>query len=305
MKGTVVVTGGAGFVGSHMVALLLSEGYMVHVVDSFVEGKEEEYLHADAQYHNLDVRSTDALMPLLKDAQFVFHMAALPSVQYSIEFPVETDSVNVGGTLSVLEALRRSQSAARVVLMSSASCYGEQDVMPLHEGMRPQPLSPYALHKLHSEQLMQLWNTLYGIQTVSLRCFNIYGPRMRSKGAYASAIGTFLAQHAAHKPLTVVGDGSQTRDFVHVRDVARTNLLAARSEAVGKGEVLNIGSGIETSVRTIAELVGGEVVYLPPRVEPQRSVADITRAHSLLQFVPSVSFADGIDELKKLTRITI
>ncbi len=299
-KRKVVVTGGGGFVGSHLVKMLLERGDEVHVIDTFVLGKEAEYLNAGATYHEVDVRDAEKILPIVDGATVIFHAAALPSVQYSIEFPRESHSVNTDGTLSVLEAVRKTGANARVVLMSSASCYGDQDMLPLVETMEARPKSPYALQKYMSEIALQGWSEIYGVQSVALRCFNIYGPRMRGTGAYASAIGTFLRQKKEGKPLTIVGDGTQTRDYVHVRDVARANILAAESKKVGKAEVVNIGTGVETSVNDIAALIGGETVNLPPRLEPRASVAGISKAKELLTWEPTISFAEGIEELKNL-----
>lgn len=172
--------------------------------------------------------------------------------------------------------------------------------MPLVETMEARPKSPYALQKYMSEIALKGWNEIYGVESVALRCFNIYGPRMRGAGAYASAIGTFLRQRKEGVPMTIVGDGKQTRDYVHVRDVAAANILAAESSLVGKAEIINIGTGIETSVNDIAELIGGETVHLPPRLEPRASLAGIQKAKELLKWEPVILFKDGIDELKKL-----
>lgn len=303
MKKKAVVTGGAGFVGSHITRELLSRGWEVEVIDTFVLGRKEAYEHEGATYHEVDVRDSKKIANIIAGATAVFHMAALPSVQYSIEHPAETNTTNFGGTLAVLDAVRLAGGGARVVLMSSASCYGDQDTLPLVEGMEARPKSQYALDKYMSECLLRVWSDVYGIESVALRCFNIYGPGMRNKGAYASAIGTFLSQRKEGKPLTVVGDGTQTRDFVHVYDVIRANMLAAESPQVGHAEVINIGSGSEISVNEIARLVGGEKAYVAPRIEPLRSRADITRAKEMLGFEPIISFESGIGELKKLAGI--
>lgn len=298
----VVVTGGGGFVGSHLTTALVAEGYDVHVVDTFTSPKQEVRINADATYHEVDVRNKEMLAPIFEGAMYVFHAAALPSVQYSIDFPTESHSVNIDGTLAVLEAAREAK-VRRVVFMASAAYYGNQDVMPLVETMSARPMSPYALHKHVGEQMCRMWSEIYSVQTVALRCFNIYGPHMNTQGAYASAIGIFLTQRKEGKPLTITGDGTQTRDYVHVSDVARANILAAETESVGQGEVINIGSGMRVSINELAQMVGGDVTYLPPWLEPHDSVADVARAHELLDWEPTVKLENGIAELKKLAGI--
>ncbi len=298
-KRKVVVTGGGGFVGSHLVRALLERGDDVHVVDTFVLGKDVAYLNEGAVYHEVDVCDTKALEPIVQGVSTVFHAAALPSVPYTLEFPIESHRVNMDGTLAVLEAVRNT-GKARVVFMSSAACYGDQETLPLAENMEERPKSPYALQKYMSEIALKGWSEMYGVESVALRCFNIYGPRMRSAGAYASAIGTFLRQRKEGVPMTIVGDGKQVRDYVHVRDVARANMLAAESALVGKAEVINIGTGVQTSVNDIAVLIGGASVNLPPRLEPRASVADIHKAKELLNWESQITFTEGIDELKQL-----
>lgn len=302
VKKKAVVTGGGGFVGSHITTALIAAGYDVHVVDTFVSPKQESRTNSDATYHEIDVRNQEALVPVFAGATYIFHAAALPSVQYSIDFPIETHSVNVDGTLAVLEAAREAK-VKRVVFMASAAYYGDQDMMPLTEVMPARPMSPYALHKHIGEQMCRMWSEVYNLETVALRCFNIYGPYMNIQGAYASAIGIFLTQRKKGKPLTITGDGTQTRDYVHVSDVARANILAAESDSVGRGEVINIGSGMQVSINELAGMIGGETVNMPPWLEPHDSVADITRAQELLGWEPSIKLEDGISELKKLAGI--
>lgn len=293
-----VVTGGAGFVGSHVVDALIKEGFAVSVIDDLSGGKREN-VHKDATLHVVDVRDSKAIVPIIAGSEFVFHLAALPRVQYSIEYPEETNSVNVGGTLAVLKA-SKDAGVKRVVYAASSSAYGNQETLPLSEDVPPQPLSPYALQKYVGELYCRVFSEVYGLSTVSLRFFNVYGSRLDPEGAYALVIGKFLKQKKDGVPLTITGDGQQTRDFTHVQDIVRGMILAARSEHVGKGEVINLGRGQEVSVNALAELIGGTTVHIEPRLEPRHTRADITRAKELLGWEPEVSLEEGVAELKKL-----
>jgi UDP-glucose 4-epimerase len=292
-----VVTGGAGFIGSHIVEALFERGFEVHVVDTYAAPKREDRINPAATYHEIDVRDTEALVPIFEGTLYVFHEAALPRVEYSIQNPEETFAVNAGGTVAVLEAARRAH-VKRVVLASSGSVYGDQDVFPFVESMPAKPKSPYALQKYVSENACRLSAELYGVSTVSLRYFNVYGPRFDPEGPYGLVVGKFISQRVQGKPLLIAGDGTHTRDYVHVKDVARANVLAAESVHAGHGEAINIGTGIETSVLDIAKLVGGPIEYAAPRIEPARACADITRAKELLGWEPEISFAEGVAQLK-------
>ena len=286
MSKKAVVTGGAGFIGTHLCEVLRKEGYEVVSVDIKTGD---------------DVRDTKKMQTLFAGAEFVFHLAALPRVQYSIEHPQETHDTNVNGTLSVLLAAREA-GVKKVIYSASSSAYGDQTVMPLTEDMETHPISPYALQKYTGELYCRLWSEVYGLKAVSLRYFNVYGPGASAEGAYALVIAKFLQQRTEGKPLTITGDGTQTRDFTHVRDVVRANLLAAQS-AVCKGEVINIGAGKNDSVNTIAELIGGPVEHVAARLEPHDTLADNTLAKKLLGWEPHVTLQEGIAELKKLANI--
>lgn len=298
-----VVTGGAGFIGSHLVDALVERGDDVHIVDDYAGGKHEDRFNAKATYHEIDIRSTDSLQEVFKDADVVFHAAALPRVPYSIEHPVETTDVNITGTVSVLAAAARAK-VRRVVYSASGSAYGEQKTLPLSESMTSNPVNPYGLQKYVGELFLKIWPATYGLETVSLRYFNIYGPRLDPKGPYALAVGAFLLARKEGRALTIFGDGTITRDYTHVRDAVRANILAAESPHVGKGEVLNIGAGRNVTIGYLAELIGGEVVYGPPRVEAHDSQADNTLAKKLLGWEPAVTLEEGIAELKKEFGIT-
>ena len=293
-----VVTGGAGFIGSHLVDALLKRGDEVLVVDDLSGGKKEN-LDPEAEFHQLDISDLKAIRPVFVDADICFHLAALPRVQFSIENPRETHNVNVNGTLNILEA-SRDAGLSKVVFSSSSSVYGDQDTMPLIESMEANPKSPYGLHKYIGERYARVWSEVYSLQTVSLRYFNVYGPRQSAEGAYALVIAKFLEQVKQGKKMTITGDGDQTRDFTHVSDVVQANLFAAESDKVGSGEVINIGAGNNTSINRVAELIGGEVEHIPPRFEPKNTLADNQRARDLLGWEPQVSIEDGIKELKEM-----
>jgi len=295
MSQKVIVTGGAGFIGSHLVDGLIEHGYEVEVIDTLVAGNAEQ-VNQKAKLHTVDICDLEAIKPIIAGAKYVFHLAALPRVQFSLAYPREAHEANVTGTLNVLLAAQAG-GVKRVVLSSSSSVYGDQDTMPLKESMTPRPKSPYALHKYMGEQYAQLWTTISELETVSLRYFNVYGTRQNPDGAYALVVGKFLKMKKEGVPLTITGDGTQTRDFTHVRDVVRANILSAESEKVGKGEALNIGAGNNQSVNRVAELIGGAVEYIPARFEPHDTLADATRARELLGWVPEVVFEDGIKEL--------
>ena len=289
-----VVTGGAGFIGSHLVNGLLKVGAEVRVIDDLRSGRRER-IPKDATFYETDISEGD-LEKCFDGVDIVFHLAAIPGVPVSIKDPTGTHTVNVDGTHTVLEAAR-THGVKRVVFSSSAAVYGAQDTSVFVETMELSPLSPYALHKIIGEYMMKTWAPVYGVETVSLRYFNVYGSGMNPEGPYAAVIGKFLDSKAKGEPLPITGDGTNTRDFVHVADVVRANLLAASSDRVGKGEVVNVGTGFGTSINEVAKLIGGEIKYTEPRLEIQHAVADITRAKKILNYKPSVSFKNGLDKL--------
>ena len=297
MQKTFLITGGAGFIGTNLAHALVAQGYRVRVVDDVTAG-DKTRLPSEVEFFELDVRNTSALAPVFSGVDTVIHLAALPRVQFSIDEPVTSHDVNVGGTLSVLEAARQAK-VGRVVFATSSAIYGDQENMPLAPTMSAMPKSPYALHKYIGEEYLKLWSELFKIQTVSLRFFNVYGPHLDPEGPYALVIGRFLKQRKVGEPLSITGDGKQTRDFVHVSDVVSALICAAGSDKVGSGEVLNVGSGVETSINELASLIGGDTVYVPARIEPRRSVADISITKELLLWSPKVSLAEGMAALKK------
>jgi UDP-glucose 4-epimerase len=302
-KEKAVVTGGAGFVGSHLVSALLERGFDVHVIDNFAGGRMEDRIDPSATYHELDVCYSEQIAPVIAGAAYVFHEAALPRVQYSIEHPLETYRVNVLGTASVLRAAHEG-GVRRVIYAASSSAYGDQETLPLSETLPVDPKSPYGLQKYVGELSCRMWSEVYGLSTVSLRYFNVYGPHFDPEGAYALVIGKFLTQKKAGQLMTIAGDGSHTRDYTHVDDVVSANLLAAESSKVGKGEVINIGAGRNVSVNDLARMIGGDVTHGEPRLEPAHTRADNRRAKELLGWEPKVSLEDGIAELKKIMGLT-
>ena len=285
-----LVTGGAGFIGSTLVEKLLEQDEMVVVVDNeSANTHEETYWNDDAINIKMDVND-----PALKNAvtgiDRIFHLAADISIPYSIKNPVATYSNNVHGLLNVLEVARKSD-IKNVVFSSTAAIYGLTDKVCV-ETDTPDPLNPYSVSKLAGEYLMKMYNDMYGIQTVSLRYFNVYGPRQSNTGQYAPVVGIFQKQKEQHSALTIVGDGKQTRDFIHVSDVAAANILVSESDATG---VYNVGTGIEYSVNQIADMISDVQRNISPRVgEARRSLSDSSKLQSL-GWKPQIKLEDWVN----------
>ena len=292
-----VITGGAGFIGSNIAKALIDAGWETHLIDNDPAFRHDT-LPKEAVLHEFSVLDTDATQKVFEGADVVFHTAAIPRVPYSIEHPVETTNENITGTVSVLTAAARAK-VRRVVYSASGSAYGEQQTLPLAETLPANPVNPYGLQKYVGELFAKMWPDIYGVETVSLRYFNVYGPGMDPNGAYALAIGKFLKARQDSEPITIFGDGTVTRDFTHVSDVVNANLLAAASPNVGKGEVINIGAGRNVSIKYLADLFGGDIVYAAPRIEAHDSQADNRKAKELLGWEPKVRLEDGIAALKK------
>ncbi|MBI4837007.1 MAG: NAD-dependent epimerase/dehydratase family protein [Candidatus Portnoybacteria bacterium] len=292
-----LVTGGAGFIGSHLVDELIKRGNKVIVIDNLSNGKKEN-LNPKAKFYKKDIRNLESVAPHFKGVDFVFHLAALPRVQFSIEHPIEANDNNINGTLNVLEAAKRAR-VKRVIFSSSSSIYGDQPKFPYKENMPPNPMSPYALHKYVGELYCKMYSFLHGLETVCLRYFNAYGPRASTEGAYALVTAIFLKQKKGGKPLTVTGTGKQSRDFTHVFDIVRANILAAQSKKVGSAEVINIGGGNDQRIIKVAKLFGGPIEFIAPRIEPQKTLADIRLAKKILNWEPKIKFEDGIKQLLK------
>jgi UDP-glucose 4-epimerase len=291
-----LVTGGAGFIGSHLVDRLLQDGHQVVVLDNFINGRPENL----AQHHGspslslqpVDITDYEAVPPHFRSVDWVFHLAALADVVPSIKRPLDYHRTNVDGTFNVLEAARLA-GVKRFIYTASASCYGISDITPTPETAEVRPEYPYALSKYLGEQYVLHWGKVYQVPVLSLRLFNVYGPRSRTSGTYGAVFGVFLAQKLKNKPFTVVGDGTQRRDFIFVTDVANTLVMAAESNI--SHEVINTGSGQAHSVNYLVELLGGDVVYIPKRPgEPDCTHADISKIKKRLGWKPDVSFEEGV-----------
>jgi nucleoside-diphosphate-sugar epimerase len=294
---TVMVTGGAGFIGSHLVEALLSRGYRARIIDNLSTGKCER-VHRDAEFVTADIAQPESLKQLFDGIDCVFHTAALPRVPLSIENPLETHMANVVGTINVLIA-SRDAGVRRVIFSGSSSVYGDQAQLPLNEAMKPNPLSPYALQKHTGEQYTLLFHRLYGLETLTLRYFNVFGPRMATEGAYVTVISAFLRQRMAGQPMTIEGDGEQTRDFTHVSDVVRANLLALDCD-IADGRALNIGQGRNVSVNWVAQQIGGPTVNLPARKgDVRNTLADFRQAERVLGWRPQMTTEQGLADLMK------
>jgi UDP-glucose 4-epimerase len=292
----VLVTGGAGFIGSHLCELLVKRGHNVVVIDNLLSGSGKNLVSVldtgKVKLIEVDIRDYKKLYPHFKNIDWVFHLAALADIVPSIENPFEYHDTNVNGTFNVLEA-SRSNKVSKVIYAASSSSYGIPDIYPTPEDTQADPQYPYALTKYLGEQLILHWESVYKIPAVSLRLFNVYGPRSRTTGAYGAVFGVFLAQKLAGKPLTVVGDGSQTRDFTFVTDVVRAFYMAAESELTGIA--MNVGSGNHYSVNSIVKLLQQESVHIPKRPgEPETTFADIKKIKEMLGWLPEVSFEEGV-----------
>lgn len=290
-----LVTGGAGFIGSNLVDALIAAGHSVRIIDNLSTGKKER-LNPKAEFVQADIRKLEEIRAAFAGIDGVFHTAALPRIPYSIEQPIETSEVNIMGTLNVMVAARDAK-VKRLVYSASSSAYGDQKQLPLTPDMAAHPLNPYALQKYVGELLADQFPRFYGMETVSLRYFNVYGPRMADEGAYTTVISVFKEQRKKGEPLTVCGDGEQTRDFTHVADIVRANILAMASDKAGKGEVVNIGNGKRYSVNYIAKVVGGPIKTLPARLgEARDTLADISLTKALIGWEPSIPFETGLPE---------
>ena len=296
MSRSCLVTGGAGFIGSHLVETLLDLGHRVVVIDNCSTGRMLNLAHVKQRpglrIEPADVNATAAIAPLFKGVDWVFHLAALADIVPSIQTPIHYHRANVDGTAAVLECARAG-NVKRFVYAASSSCYGIPDQFPTAETAALRPQYPYALTKMIGEQYVMHWALVYGLPCVSLRLFNVYGPRSRTSGTYGAVFGVFLAQKLAGKPFTVVGDGTQTRDFTFVSDVADAFVAAADCTIVG--ESMNVGSGNTYSVLRLVELLGGDKVFIPKRPgEPDCTFADTRKIERLLGWRPRIRFEQGV-----------
>ncbi len=292
-----LVTGGAGFIGSHLVDALLAEDISVRVVDNYSTGRPENLAHVSGKVEIIeaDIAKSGSWQKSIQGADWVFHLGALADIVPSIQRPEDYFSANVNGTFNVLEAARNA-GVKRFIYAASSSCYGIPESYPTAETAEISPQYPYALTKRLGEELVMHWAQLYNLPAIALRLFNVYGPRSRTSGTYGAVFGVFLAQKLAGKPFTVVGDGTQTRDFTYVTDVASAFLTAAKSSSYA--EIYNVGSGETVSVNRLVELLGGEVTYIPKRPgEPDCTYADITKIRRELKWHPKVNIKQGVDNV--------
>jgi UDP-glucose 4-epimerase len=295
-----VVTGGAGFIGSHMVDRLLARGHSVRVIDSLVGGREANLAHHDRDPRlSLERRDIRVLQPedaLFHDVDYVFHFAGIGDIVPSIERPNDYMDVNVQGTVRVLECARTAK-VKKLVYAASSSCYGLAAV-PTREDHPIAPEHPYALSKYQGEMAALHWRQVYKLPVNSIRIFNAYGPRVRTTGAYGAVLGVFFKQKLAGKPFTVIGDGTQRRDFLYVTDIADAFLRAAETDR--SGEIWNLGAGNPQSVNALVALIGGSVVYIPKRPgEPDCTWANISKIQKDLDWKPTVPFQDGVARMMK------
>ncbi len=282
----VVVTGGAGFIGSNLVDFLIEQGLHVIIIDNLSTGQVEN-INPEAEFIHTDLSevSVTYLTEVMQDVDVVFHLAALARVQPSIEDPYTFNRVNVNSTLKVLMAAN-SAGVKRVVYSASSSAYGDAIEFPTPETHGTNPLSPYGLQKLIGEQYCKMFSEVYGLDTVSLRYFNVYGERMATEGAYCLVMGIFAKQMQNGQPLTITNDGEQRRDFTYVADVVQANWLAATHQTSLGGEVFNVGNGKNYSVNEVADMLGGEKTYGYPRIEPTQTLADNSKAKHILNWNP-------------------
>ncbi len=291
-----LVTGGAGFIGSHLVDRLLDKGHEVLILDNFSTGQAENLAHLEGisrlHLHRMSIANREAIQPCFDSVNWVFHLAALADIVPSIKQPLKYYRSNVDGTVNVLEAARRAD-VERFIYVASSSCYGIPEVLPTPETADIRPQYPYALTKYLGELCALHWGKVYKLPVLSLRLFNVYGPRSRTTGAYGAVFGVFLAQKIHNKPFTVVGDGTQTRDFTFITDIVDALVMAAESDI--KDEVLNVGSSNTYSINRLVELLGGDVVHIPKRPgEPDCTYADISKIRKLLGWEPKFSIEEGV-----------
>jgi UDP-glucose 4-epimerase len=295
-----LVTGGAGFIGSNLVDKLIKNGHQVVVLDNLSAGNLSnlDHIKNKIEFVNIDVSSNqEAINKYFDKVDWVFHLAGLVDMFPSIIEPNKYFKANVIGTLNVLNASKKYK-VKKFLYAASASCYGTPSKYPTDEKSRIDPQNPYALTKFLGEQLVINWGKIYSMFNVSLRFFNAYGPRSNVKGAYSSVFGIFLAQKLAGKPLTIVGDGNQTRDFIHVFDLVDATIKAV--EKGKSGEVYNVGNGEETSINLIADIIGGNKVSVPKRPgETERSVANISKIRKELNWQPKITIDEGVKMLIK------
>ena len=293
-----IVTGGAGFIGSNLVDKLITQGTEVIILDNLSTGKKEN-INPKATFYNVDIsKLNEQDYELFKGVDIVFHLAALARVQPSIKDPITFNEININGTLNVLFASHKA-GVKKVVYSASSSAYGDATIFPTSEDHPTNPLSPYGLQKYVGEQYCKMFSEVYGLDTVSLRYFNVYGERMNLEGAYCLVLGIFAQKMLEGKPLTINNDGEQRRDFTYVQDVVDANILAAIHPEKLLGEVFNIGNGKEFTVNEIADMLGGEKQYGNKVIEPFRTLADNSKAKNILNWNPQGDLPSWVSKYKK------
>ncbi len=295
----VLVTGGAGFIGSHLSRELFKSGHEVTVLDNLSNGRKENiadlFQQPDFTFNQVDIRDSEQLSDNFYGIDWVFHLAGLADIVPSIEQPKDYYETNVNGTFNVLQAAREA-GVSRFIYAASSSCYGIPETYPTPESAKTKPQYPYALTKYMGEQLVMHWQQVYKMPSVCLRLFNVFGPNSRTTGAYGAVFGVFLAQKINGKEFTVVGDGEQTRDFTYVSDVVKAFVKAAESNV--KGEIFNVGSGGSYSINELVKLLGGEVKYISKRPgEPDCTFADTDKIKKQLGWQAKVSFPEGVGNM--------
>ena len=294
----VIVTGGAGFIGSHLVDRLIKEGYVVDVIDNESATTHEKfYYNAAATYHKIDISDYVGIRPLFEDVDYVFHLAAESRIQPTIENPLLCFNTNVYGTASVLQCAREA-GCEKVIYSSTSSIYGLRNKSPLEENMPEDCLNPYSVSKFAGEKICKLYTELFGLKTVTFRYFNVYGPREPAKGQYAPVVGLFLRQKEANQPLTIVGDGQQRRDFTHVDDVVEANIRAMKYS--GKELLFNVGTNHNHSVIDLAKMISDVVKFIPERpAEAKETLANMTKMNIHFNWKPQKRIEDYIKEKLK------
>jgi nucleoside-diphosphate-sugar epimerase len=294
-----IVTGGAGFIGSNLVDSLIDKNNEVHIIDNFSSGKKQN-CHPNAIIHELDIadeKNLDAIRNIFFGANTIFHCAAVARVQPSIQNPIHYEKNNTIGVVNSLKAAADSK-IKRFIYSASSSAYGPTEKLPSIETDPVNPISPYAAQKYYGEIVCKMFSEVYGLETVSLRYFNVYGEKQNLGGAYATVVGIFLDQLQHDKPLTINGNGEQRRDFTYVGDVVKANILASASKKVGRGEVINIGSGTNISINEVANMIGDKFEFKKALKEPFANLASIEKAKKLLDWEPKMNLKSWIASYK-------